>query len=253
MISTGDTAFILLCTALVAIMTPGVAFFYGGLVRRKNSLTLVLQSFIAMGVVTVLWVTIGYSLVFSSGKGGFIGNLDWFALRGVGQAPGPWAAHIPALAHFAYLLMFAVITPTLITGAFADRVRFASYLVFLTAWSILVYLPLAHMTWGGGFLAAHGVPAASSSTSPAASPPSPRSSSSAAATMPRARSTDRTASPSPPSAPPSSGSAGSASTPARRSPPTASRRRPSSPRRWRLRWRCAPGSRLLGFGTGARP
>jgi ammonium transporter, Amt family len=157
MISTGDTAFILLCTALVAIMTPGVAFFYGGLVRRKNFLTLVLQSFIAMGVVTVLWVTVGYSLVFSGGVGGFIGNLDWFALRSVGQAPGPWAAHVPALAHFAYLLMFAVITPTLITGAFADRVRFTSYLVFLVAWSILVYLPLAHMTWGGGFLAAHGV------------------------------------------------------------------------------------------------
>jgi len=157
MISIGDTAFILICAALVGIMTPGVAFFYGGLVRRKNFLTLVIQSFISMGVVTVIWVLVGYSLVFSGGKGGFIGDLDWFALNGVGQTPGPWAAHIPALAHFAYLLMFAVITPTLITGAFADRVRFSSYLVFLVAWSVLVYLPLAHMTWGGGWFAAHGV------------------------------------------------------------------------------------------------
>ena len=157
MISTGDTAFILVCTALVAIMTPGVAFFYGGLVRRKNFLTLVMQSFISMGVVTIIWVLVGYSLVFSGGKGGFIGNLDWFALNHVGQAPGPWAAHIPALSHFAYLLMFAVITPTLITGAFADRVKFSSYLVFLVVWSVVVYLPLAHMTWGGGWFAAHGV------------------------------------------------------------------------------------------------
>ncbi len=157
MISTGDTAFILICTALVAIMTPGVAFFYGGLVRRKNFLTLVMQSFISMGVVTVIWVTVGYSLVFSGGQGGFIGNLDWAFLQGVGQIPGPWAADIPALSHFAYLLMFAVITPTLITGAFADRVKFSSYLIFLVVWSLLVYLPLAHMTWGGGWFAAHGV------------------------------------------------------------------------------------------------
>jgi len=157
MISTGDTAFILICTALVAIMTPGVAFFYGGLVRRKNFLAIIMQSFISMGVVTVIWVLVGYSLVFSGGRGSFIGNLDWFALSGVGQAPGPWAPSIPALAHFGYLEMFAVITPALITGAFADRVKFTSYLVFLVFWSFLVYLPLAHMTWGGGYFAAHGV------------------------------------------------------------------------------------------------
>lgn len=157
MISIGDTAFILICTALVAIMTPGLAFFYGGLVRRKNFLAIVMQSFISMGVVTVIWVLVGYSLVFSGGEGGFIGNLDWFALKGVGQTPGPWASSVPALSHFAYLEMFAVITPALITGAFADRVKFKSYLVFLIFWSMLVYLPLAHMTWGGGYFAAHGV------------------------------------------------------------------------------------------------
>jgi len=157
MISTGDTAFILICAALVAIMTPGVAFFYGGLVRRKNFVAIMMQSFISMGVVTIIWMLIGYSLVFSGGRGGFIGNLDWFALNHVGQAPGPWAPHIPAVAHFAYMEMFAIITPALITGAFADRVRFKSYLWFLVLWSVLVYLPLAHMTWGGGFLATHGV------------------------------------------------------------------------------------------------
>jgi Amt family ammonium transporter len=157
MISTGDTAFILICAVLVAIMTPGVAFFYGGLVRRKNFLAIMMQSFISMGVVTAIWVLIGYSLVFSGGKGGVIGNLDWFALRGVGQEPGPWAAHIPAAAHFFYMEMFAIITPALITGAFADRVKFKSYLWFLALWSVIVYLPLAHMTWGGGLFAAHGV------------------------------------------------------------------------------------------------
>ena len=129
MISTGDTAFILISAALVAIMTPGVAFFYGGLVRRKNFLAIMMQSFISMGVVTVIWVLVGYSLVFSGGRGGFVGNLHWIALRHVGQAPGPWAPHIPAVGHFVYMEMFAVITPTLITGAFADRVKFKSYLV----------------------------------------------------------------------------------------------------------------------------
>jgi ammonium transporter, Amt family len=156
-INAGDTAFVLLSAALVMIMTPGLAFFYGGLVRRKNFLAIMLQSFISMGVVTVIWVAVGYSLAFSGGAGGVIGNFSWVFLRRVGAAPGPWAPHIPALAHFVFQEMFAIITPALITGAFADRVHFKSYLKFLVAWSILVYVPLVHWIWGGGFLAKWGV------------------------------------------------------------------------------------------------
>ena len=157
MINTGDTAFVLVSAALVMVMTPGLAFFYGGLVRRKNVLEIMLQSFISMGVVTVIWVLVGYSLAFSGNVGGVIGNLAWIGLRGVGEHPGPWAPHIPAFAHFSFQDMFAIITPALITGAFADRVRFRSYLKFLVAWSLLVYVPLVHWIWGGGFLAKWGV------------------------------------------------------------------------------------------------
>ncbi|HEY7283649.1 MAG TPA: ammonium transporter [Actinomycetota bacterium] len=156
MINAGDTAFVLLSAALVALMTPGLAFFYGGLVRRKNFLSMVMQSFISMGVVTTIWVAVGYSLAFSGGHGGFIGNLDWAFLKGVGEQPGPWAPTIPALAHFTFQEMFAIITPALITGAFADRVKFKSYLKFLVLWSLLVYIPIAHWLWGGGFLATWG-------------------------------------------------------------------------------------------------
>jgi Amt family ammonium transporter len=156
-INAGDTAFVLVSAALVALMTPGLAFFYGGLVRRKNFLAIMMQSFISMGVVTTIWVLVGYSLAFSGGKGGIIGNLDWVALRHVGEAPGPWAPHIPAAAHFVFQEMFAIITPALITGAFADRVHFKSYLKFLVVWSLLVYVPLVHWIWGGGFLATWGV------------------------------------------------------------------------------------------------
>lgn len=157
MINTGDTAFVLISAALVMVMTPGLAFFYGGLVRRKNFLAIMMQSFISMGVVTVIWVVVGYSLAFSGNVGGVIGNLSWFGLRGVGAKPGPWAPHIPALAHFVFQEMFAIITPALITGAFADRVHFKSYLKFLVAWSLLVYVPIVHWIWGGGFLAKWGV------------------------------------------------------------------------------------------------
>lgn len=157
MVNAGDTAFVLISAALVMVMTPGLAFFYGGLVRRKNVLAIMLQSFISMGVVTVIWVLVGYSLAFSGNVGGVIGNFSWFALRGVGTHPGPWASHIPALAHFSFQEMFAIITPALITGAFADRVHFKSYLKFLVAWSLLVYVPLVHWIWGGGFLAKWGV------------------------------------------------------------------------------------------------
>jgi ammonium transporter, Amt family len=156
-INTGDTAFVLVSAALVALMTPGLAFFYGGLVRRKNFLAIMMQSFISMGVVTTIWVTVGYSLAFSGNVGGIIGNLDWIGLRHVGGAPGPWAPNIPGAAHFVFQEMFAIITPALITGAFADRVRFKSYLKFLVVWSLLVYIPLVHWIWGGGFLAKWGV------------------------------------------------------------------------------------------------
>ncbi|MDP9343289.1 MAG: ammonium transporter [Actinomycetota bacterium] len=155
-INAGDTAFVLISAALVALMTPGLAFFYGGLVRRKNFLAIMMQSFISMGVVTTIWVFVGYSLAFSGDVGGIIGNLKWFALTHVGEAPGPWAPHIPAAAHFVFQEMFAIITPALITGAFADRVRFKSYLKFLVLWSLLVYIPLVHWIWGGGFLAKWG-------------------------------------------------------------------------------------------------
>jgi Amt family ammonium transporter len=155
-INAGDTAFVLVSAALVALMTPGLAFFYGGLVRRKNFLAIMMQSFISMGIVTVVWVAVGYSLAFSGDIGGIIGNLSWAGLHGVGETPGPWAPTIPAQAHFVFQEMFAIITPALITGAFADRVRFKSYLKFLVAWSLLVYVPLVHWIWGGGFLAKWG-------------------------------------------------------------------------------------------------
>jgi ammonium transporter, Amt family len=156
-INSGDTAFVLLSAALVALMTPGLAFFYGGLVRRKNFLAIMMQSFISMGIVTFIWVAVGYSMAFSGNiLGGFIGNLDWAFLNGVGEAPGPWAPTIPAVAHFTYQEMFAIITPALITGAFADRVNFKSYLKFLVLWSLFVYVPFVHWLWGGGFLAAWG-------------------------------------------------------------------------------------------------
>jgi len=156
-INSGDTAFVLLSAALVMVMTPGLALFYGGLVRRKNFLAIVLQSFVSMGVVTVLWVAVGYSLAFSGNVGGVIGNLDWAFLHHVGTGPSPYAPQIPALAHFSFQEMFAIITPALITGAFADRVHFKSYLKFLVCWSLLVYVPIVHWIWGGGFLMKWGV------------------------------------------------------------------------------------------------
>jgi Amt family ammonium transporter len=155
-IDPGATALVLISAALVFVMTPGLAFFYGGLVRRKNVLSIMMQSFISMGIVTVIWVFGGFSLAFGKDIGGIIGDLRYFGLNGVGFAP-ILGQHIPALAFFVYQEMFAVITPALITGAFADRVNFKSYLVFLVAWSILVYIPLAHWIWGGGFLQQLGV------------------------------------------------------------------------------------------------
>lgn len=158
MINSGDTAFIILCAALVCLMTPGLAFFYGGLVSRKNVLTIMMQSFVSMGVVTIIWFVFGFSLSFGPDIKGLIGGLQYVCLNGVGMNPNPdYGATIPFLTFFSYQQMFAIITPALITGAFADRVNFKSYLVFLVAWSILIYVPLAHWVWGGGFLQQMGV------------------------------------------------------------------------------------------------
>ena len=141
-------------------MTPGLAFFYGGLVRRKNVLSIMMQSFMSMGIVTVIWVLFGFSLAFAKDHGGIIGDLRYFGLNGVGFNPGVVGGNkqvIPFLSFFFFQEMFAVITPALITGAFADRVTFKSYLIFLVFWSVLVYIPIAHWVWGGGFLEKLGV------------------------------------------------------------------------------------------------
>lgn len=153
MINSGDTAFVLLCTTLVMFMTPGLAFFYGGLVRRKNVLNTMMSSLFIMGVASVLWVFVGYSLSFSGDAGNFIGDLAWLGLNGVGWEAGPYSETIPHLAFAAFQMMFAVITPALITGALAGRMKFKALFFFIIFWSFLVYYPMAHMVWGGGFLA----------------------------------------------------------------------------------------------------
>ena len=149
----GDNAWMLVCSALVLMMTgPGLALFYGGLVRRKNVLATMMQSFIMMVVVTVLWAIVGYSLAFAKGSP-FIGGLDFLFLNGVGTAPSAYAATIPHLTFMVFQLMFAIITPALITGAFAERMKFSAMLLFCTLWVLVVYFPLAHMVWGdGGYL-----------------------------------------------------------------------------------------------------
>ncbi|KPK19729.1 MAG: ammonia channel protein [Nitrospira bacterium SG8_3] len=147
----GDTAFILVCSALVLFMTPGLALFYGGMVRNKNVLATIMQSFIVMGLVTVVWVLWGYSLAFGPDLGGVVGSLAWFGLKGVGLSPSPdYAATIPHQAFMIFQAMFAIITPALITGAFAERMKFSTFLVFILLWSTLVYSPLAHWVWGAG-------------------------------------------------------------------------------------------------------
>jgi Amt family ammonium transporter len=152
-IDTGDTAWMLASSALVLLMTPGLAFFYGGMVRAKNVLNMLLQSFIAMSVVTVLWVIVGYSLAFSKGSP-VIGGLAWVGLNGVGQEPYAfYGATVPHEVYMIFQMMFAIITPALISGAIADRMKFSAYVLFISLWSLLVYSPLAHMVWGeGGFL-----------------------------------------------------------------------------------------------------
>jgi len=156
-LDTGNTGFMLLCSSLVMLMTPGLAFFYGGLVGRKNVLAIMIQSFVSLCWTTVVWYVCGYSLCFSGGEGGVIGNLHMAFLRGVNlMAPSPNDS-IPLIVHVAYQMMFAIITPALITGAFANRVTFKAYFIFLTLWLLLVYFPFVHMIWGNGLLAKWGV------------------------------------------------------------------------------------------------
>jgi Amt family ammonium transporter len=150
-VDTGDTAWVLISTALVMLMTPGLALFYGGMVRRKNVLGTIMQSFIALGVMSILWVLYGYSLSFGPDVGHLIGNLDWIGLKGVGLEPNTdYAPTIPHQAFMIFQMMFAVITPALITGAIAERFKFSTYLVFLVLWATFVYFPLAHWVWGVG-------------------------------------------------------------------------------------------------------
>ena len=155
-INSGDTAWVLAASALVMFMTPGLAFFYGGFVRNKNVLGTIMQSFIIMGIVGVLWILIGYTLAFAPSEGGIIGNLDYIGLKGVVMEPHPSLA-IPHEAFVVFQLMFAIITPALITGAFAERAKFSTFMIFMAAWSILVYAPVAHWIFGEGFLSAFSV------------------------------------------------------------------------------------------------
>jgi ammonium transporter, Amt family len=158
-IDAGDTAFVLVSAALVMLMTPGLALFYGGMVRRKNVLGTVMQSFVAIAIVSVQWILFGYSLSFGPDVRGLIGDLSWAGLSGVGVDPNPdYAATVPHIAFMIYQAMFAVITPALITGAFAERMKFSAFFIFTLLWSTIVYDPVAHWVWGtGGWLKSIGV------------------------------------------------------------------------------------------------
>jgi len=153
-INAGDTAWVLSAAALVMIMTPAVGFFYGGMVRSKNVVSVIKQSLLILGIVSLQWVVIGYSLVFGKDIGGVIGGLDFFGLRGVGYAPNP--AYAPTIPHLAYMIfqaMFAIVTPALIIGSFAERIRFRTLVVFVLVWTTFIYDPIAHWVWGtGGWL-----------------------------------------------------------------------------------------------------
>ena len=157
MVDTGDTAWVLGAAALVLFMTPGLALFYGGLVRSKNVLGTMMQSFAAIAVVSVVWLLAGYAIAFGDDLGGVVGSLAHAGFAGVGATPHPLAPSVPETAFASFQLMFAVITPALIAGAFAERVRFGGYLLFVAIWSLLVYAPLAHWVWGGGFLGVEGI------------------------------------------------------------------------------------------------
>ena len=147
----GDTAFVLVSAALVMLMTPGLALFYGGMVRNKNVLGTIMQSFIILGIITLEWVLWGYSMSFGPDHGGIIGGLDWFGLKDVGMNPSAdYGSTIPHVAFMIFQCMFAIITPALITGAFAERLKFTVFLLFVFLWATFVYNPLAHWVWGAG-------------------------------------------------------------------------------------------------------
>ena len=152
MLNSGDTGFMMIATAFVFFMTPGLAFFYGGLVRRKNVLNTMLSSFFIMGLASLMWVLVGYSLSFSGNCSGVIGNLKSFCMANVGWEPGAYADGIPALLFAAFQMMFAIITPALITGSVAGRMRFKALFAFIALWLLIVYFPMAHMVWGKGGL-----------------------------------------------------------------------------------------------------
>ena len=158
MFNTGSTGFMLVCTSLVMLMTPALAMFYGGLATKRNILGIMTQSFVALGWNTLLWFACGYSLCFSGDVGGIIGNLDKAFLAGIGiDSAFSGNPEIPEYVFIAFQMMFAIITPALITGAFVNRVSFKAFFIFLTAWQFLVYYPFCHMIWGGGLLAEWGV------------------------------------------------------------------------------------------------
>lgn len=163
MFDTGNTGFMLVATSLVMLMTPGLAFFYGGLVGRKNVLAIMLQSFVSMGWTSVLWFAFGYSMCFSGNMAtgtdfaGIIGNFNMAFFHGIDVMTSLSGNNIPLFVFIAYQMMFAIITPALITGAFTNRVRFVPYMIFLTVWLIFVYFPMVHMVWGGGLLQSWGV------------------------------------------------------------------------------------------------
>ena len=152
MLNSGDTGFMMIATAFVFFMTPGLAFFYGGLVRWKNVLNTMISSFFIMGLASLMWVLVGYSLSFSGNCGGVIGNLKSFCMNNVGWEPGAYADGIPALLFAAFQMMFAIITPALITGSVAGRMKFKALFAFIALWLLVVYFPMAHMVWGKGGL-----------------------------------------------------------------------------------------------------
>jgi ammonium transporter, Amt family len=153
----GDSAWMLTSTGLVLFMVPGLALFYGGLVGQKNVIAMMAESFVAIGIVTVVWVVIGYSLVFGEDHGGLIGGFGHVMLRGLGATASSWDRHVPGLLFMIYQAMFAVITPALIAGAFTGRMHFRGYLAFIALWSLVIYCPFAHWVWGGGFLGPSGL------------------------------------------------------------------------------------------------
>lgn len=157
MFDSGTTTFMILSTSLVMLMTPGLAFFYGGLAGKRNILGIMIQTFVSLGITTIMWVTVGFSLCFSGGEGGIIGNLNLAFLSGMPFDAAFDNGKYPMYIFVAYQMMFAIITPALITGAFVNRVTFKAYLIFLVVWQLFVYYPFVHMIWGGGFLADWGV------------------------------------------------------------------------------------------------